>query len=164
MLFSQLEQLLRNSYFDLNFFAVRCAAKPLGCAMKIFFAAALLFSLTSCSSTNELSPQIQREDGLPAWAGEMFSDPRGLWDGYNDKKGFYASGESKNFDRQTATSVAELDAKTNLLLYVQSLQKNGKKITSLRGCRRVDRYIADDGSVYILVFVSEKDVKKSARN
>lgn len=132
--------------------------------MKIFFATAILFALSSCANVREFPSQIYNEDGLPAWAGETFSNPRGLWAGYNDKKGFYASSESKIIDRQTATSVAELDAKTKLLLYVQNLQKNGKKITSLKGVRRVDRYIADDGTIYVLVFISEKDAKKSARN
>lgn len=120
-----------------------------------------LFPLFSCRT----APQVQayREDGLPVWVEQVFSNPSGIWAGFNDEKGFYASGEANYGDLQSSLSAAELDAKTRLQEFVcRELSK--EKPAVLLGVQRVDRFIAENGSVYVLVFVSQKNAKKSLKN
>ena len=133
--------------------------------MKSLFALifAVLF-LTACKTNRTDYVQIYREDGLPMWVGEVFSDPRGYWAGYNDEKGYYASGEAKYKDKSAATLAAELDAKRKLLNFLSGRGKTSLKNTSLTGVQRVDHFISDDGTVYILLFISEKNMGKNLAN
>lgn len=117
--------------------------------------------LSSCVSNNTDSVQLYRDDGLPMWVGNVFSDPTGFWAGYNDKKGFYAWGEAKYGDRNISTNAAELDAKKRLLSYLSNKYKLASNKASLVGVQRVDRFISDDGTVYVLLFISNKDARKS---
>ena len=57
---------------------------------------------------------------------------------------------------------ASISTRTKLLDYCYSYYGGaGSKELVLYGSRIVDKYSADDGTVYILMFISEKDTKKS---
>lgn len=121
--------------------------------------ASLIFA--SCESTGGMEVQKYREDGLPVWVEETFSNPRGHWAGYNEEKGYYASGKALYGDGAASTKAAELDAKTRLSSYLAELDKAHRKPKNLIGVQRMDRLIAEDGTVYVLLFISQKDAKRS---
>lgn len=129
--------------------------------MKPLFA--LIFAaifLVSCESNRPGYVQTYHEDGTPSWVGETFTNPYGYWAGYNDEKGFYAWGGAKYDDRNVSTNAAELDAKIRLLDFISGTSGSSKGRKALVGVQRVDRFIADDGTVYVLLFISNKNVKK----
>ena len=127
--------------------------------MKSFVpAVAWLLVCVACASNTVQSSLAYRDDGLPMWVDEVFTDPRGLWSGYNRENGFYASGKGTHADSAIATKIAMLDAKANLAQFA-----TGSKTEVLFGMRQVDRFLADDGTVYVLMFVSAKDVKRSTK-
>ena len=79
-------------------------------------------------------------------------------------KGYELSGKAKYGDAQSSTAAAELDAKANLCDFVAAEFKAERKDTaSVSGIRRVDRLVSEDGTVHVLMFVSEKNAKKSFR-
>lgn len=104
-----------------------------------------------------------------------------IWKGYVNEDGMFFPGSSNFGDRQTATTAAEMDAKgriaENIRLtisrYVDTAMRNnnGEKaqgltqgtlntvVTKISGIRRVDRYVADDGYVYVLMFLSNKNIQ-----
>lgn len=125
-----------------------------------FFA---FFLLVSCESAPSVSVQTYRDDGLPSWVGATFTDPRGYWAGFNDEKGYYSYGEAPYGDRASSTAAAELDAKRRLVEFISSEKKRRMNGTSINGILRVDRYIADDGTVYALMFISKKNADKAFR-
>lgn len=111
-----------------------------------------------------------------------------VWKGYVEEDGMFFTGESNFGDRRTATSTAELNAKAQIAQNVEQViadfvkderEKNGadssenenfssgtatavaKKIS---GIRRVDRYIAEDGYTHVLMFVSNSDIQKAAKD
>ena len=128
----------------------------------LFVSIFALFFLTTCESNKTDFVQTYKEDGTPSWCGEAFTNPRGFWAGYNDEKGFYASGEAKYGDEKSSTTAAELDAKRRLVEFI--FDKKGKtQNVGLVGVQRVDRFVAEDGRVFVLVFISQKNVKKSMR-
>ncbi|MBP3773009.1 MAG: hypothetical protein J6I53_10040 [Treponema sp.] len=129
-----------------------------------FFA---FFLLVSCESAPSVYVQTYRDDGLPSWVGATFTDPRGYWAGFNDEKGYYSYGEAPYGDRASSTAAAELDAKRRLFDFISDSSYGTDKDNQthfLVGCRRVDRFIAEDNTVYVLVFISKKNANNSMRN
>lgn len=123
--------------------------------------AAFLFALFSCES----APQVQayREDGLPVWVGQTFSNPRGIWAGGIGENGFYAWGEANLADAQSSLASAELDAKTRLKSFVCKEMAATENSAVLFGVQRADRFFAEDGTIYVLLFISKKNAKKSLK-
>lgn len=119
----------------------------------------ITFFLFSCVSGKVENAVPARADGLPAWVGNTFSNPQGYWGGYNKEKGLYSWGEANYPDSKIALNAAELDAKTRLAKELSV--SNPAKLT---GVHRVDFYKSDDGTVYVLVFISNKNIKASKSN
>lgn len=129
-----------------------------------FFSIALIvFFLACCASNDTATAQKYRDDGSPVWIEASFTNPSGFWAGYNNEKGYYASGKAKYGEEKTSTRAAELDAKKNLLEFVRSQSQANEKLSQLVGIQKVDQFFAKDGTVYALMFISEKSVKKSRR-
>lgn len=118
----------------------------------------VIFLFISCESGKNLSAEPTRADGLPAWVGNTFSNPTGYWGGYNNEKGLYTWGESDLQDFPMALTSAELDAKKR---FAESMNIPNPSV--LMGIHRVDFYRAADGVVYVLIFISNKDIKASKR-
>ena len=117
-----------------------------------FLITALIF--ISCASGRVDNNIPARADGLPVWVGNTFTNPKGYWKGYITEKGLYTWGEAKYPDSKIALNAAELDAKERL----------AKQITDtnpilLSRVQRVDFFKSEDGTVYVLVFISNKDLK-----
>lgn len=125
----------------------------------VLFLALILFF--SCESSAVRGAQAYREDGLPVWSETTFSNPDGYWAGYNPEQGYYAGGKANYGEQKASTKGAELDAKKNLLEFVRAQSPSGSGITQLVGAQKVDQFIAEDGTVHVLLFVSKKYVKKS---
>lgn len=128
-------------------------------AFSAFLLAAFLFA--GCVSTGGHEVQKYREDGLPVWVEEAFSHPRGHWAGYNDEKGYYAGGKALYGDGTASTKAAELEAKMRLASYLTELDKEHRAPKTLTGVQRMDRFVAEDGTVCVLVFISQKNAKRS---
>jgi|GEM_PF-5875114 len=148
---------------------VGCATKPTGDVRD-----------TSAFKQNE-------EMGRPAWAGMQFKsgwNKNGYyWKGPVDESGFFASGEAKYSDVKTSTSAAEVDGKAKIAFYIKqeinaiaqdeytssgsSSDSEHKTFQSavasvkIGGIINVDRFIADDGTVFVLMFVPEAEIKKA---
>lgn len=118
----------------------------------------VIFICISCESGKILTAEPTRVDGVPAWVGNTFSNPKGYWNGYNNEKGLYTWGESDYQELSFALNSADLDAKKRL---AESLNIPNPSI--LLGIHRVDFYRAADGVVYVLIFISNKDIKASKR-
>ncbi|MBQ9281403.1 MAG: hypothetical protein IJ207_04300 [Treponema sp.] len=132
--------------------------------MKQFLASFLcVFLLVSCESAPSVAVQRYRDDGLPAWVGQSFTNPNDYWAGFNDETGYYSYGEAQYGDRASSTAAAELDAKIRLVEFISSEKKRRMNGTSINGVLRVDRFIAENGTVYVLVFVSKKNADKAFR-
>ena len=131
--------------------------------MRIFALIALSFLLFSCASIERSGKQKYRDDGLPVWVESSFTNPSDYWAGYNDEKGFYASGKAKYGDEKMSIRAAELEAKKNLLEFLRAQSTANEKMSQLIGAQKVDQFFADDGTVYALMFISEKSVKKSRK-
>ena len=133
-----------------------------------------LFSCNTTKSNEEVvnTEQIQKnkEAGLPLWANCEFSNATvsSYIPGYNGEAGLYAS-----CDGSDAVSAR---LKTRSRLYSYCVKKYGSKETdsangtatgiatgTLYGSRIIDNFIAEDGTVYTLMFVSTSDAKKSAK-
>lgn len=117
-----------------------------------------IFLLSGCASVRQEEAALYRADGVPVWVGKTFSNPRGLWSGPVREKGYYAYGEARYDNEKIAASAAALDAKVRLLLYVNSELPRRKK-SVLTGVRCVDRFVSEDGTVYVLFFVSRKNAR-----
>lgn len=128
-----------------------------------FVVASVVFFLASCASNDTAVAQKYRDDGSPVWVEASFANPSGFWAGYNNEKGYYASGKSKYGDEKISIRAAELDAKKNLLEFVRSQSQANEKLSQLAEVQKVDQFFAKDGTVYALMFISEKSVKKSRR-
>lgn len=124
------------------------------------------------------------EAGLPEWANQGGFPSRenkngGYWKGPIAEDGWFYVGEGNYGDVKLSTRSAELDAKSKIAQYVKSNISDGAKekltgkelevITSsisaitISGIRRVDRFVAKDGTVYVLMFVSTKEVDKAMK-
>ena len=143
-------------------------------------------SSQSSRSENLAGVKQNIENGLPKWAGADFdSDEAAFYlDGYvPSKHGIFASGYGKGSDYRTSEIQARLDARANLASRVKAeadrrannLFKNGgaeSNATTLQitaesvsqtlvGSQRVDSYMAADGTLWILMFISDENQKKS---
>ncbi|WP_295796406.1 hypothetical protein [uncultured Treponema sp.] len=126
---------------------------------------------------------------LPAWAGIQFKSGWNkdgyFWKGPVDETGFFASGKAKYSDVSTSTSAADLDGKAQIAFFVKqelnAIAKNESDAADsdsktqfaykdfqssvaqvkISGIVRVDRYIADDGTVYVLMFVPSNEIKRA---
>ena len=132
----------------------------------------------------------QNEDmGLPTWAGQQFKSRYNkngyYWRGPIDEEGFFASGEAKYADVKSSTAAADLDGKAQIAFYIkqevnaiaqqesaavgadgensQELKDFQSAVASVKiaGIIRADRFIADDGKVYVLMFVPDSEIKKA---
>lgn len=127
--------------------------------------------------------------GLPVWVGQQFKSSRNkngyYWKGPIDETGYYASGEAKYGDVKTSTTAADLDGKAQIAFYIKQevnaiaqqeseaagsdgeTQKALKDFQSavaavkISGIERADRFVAPDGTVYVLMFVPDAELKKA---
>lgn len=130
---------------------------------KYFFVLSIfLLSLISCATKKNTFTQLYDLDGTPVWVGKTFSDSNSLWTGLNKEKGYYAWGEAKSLDEISSFKIADLDAELRLLNFVNSKLSN-KKLNHLAGAYRVDSYISKNGTIYVLFFISNKNVKQLLR-
>lgn len=126
---------------------------------------------------------------LPAWADIQFKSGwnKGgyYWKGPVDEAGFFASGKAKYSDVSTSTSAADLDGKAQIAFFVKqelnAIAKNESDAANsdsktqtaykdfqssvaqvkISGIIRVDRFIAEDGTVYVLMFVPSDEIKRA---
>lgn len=127
--------------------------------------------------------------GLPSWCGTQFTSGRNkngyYWKGPISESGFYASGQAKYADVKTSTSAADLDGKAQIAFHIkqevnaiaqqessasgadgeanQELKDFQSAVASVKiaGIERADRFIAEDGTVYVLMFVPDSEIKKA---
>ena len=126
--------------------------------------------------------------GLPSWCRQSFKSGRNkngyYWKGPIDEAGYYASGEAKYADVKTSTSAAVLDGKAKIAFHIKEeinammkqemessndaeMQKEYKEFQSaiaqvkISGIEQADTFIAPDGTVYVLMFVPDSEIKKS---
>ena len=147
-------------------------------------------SSQSSRSGNLAGVQQNIEKGLPKWVNHDFDyeDASYFLDGYiPSKHGIFASGYGKMGDERSSEIQARLDARANLAARVKSdadrraaavnrgsnnsetasstLQITVESVSqTLEGSQRIDSYTADDGTVYLLFFISDENVKKSLKN
>lgn len=126
---------------------------------------------------------------LPAWVDTTFKSGwnKGgyYWKGPIDEAGFYASGQGKYGDVQTSTTSADLDGKAQIAFFIkqeinaiaeQEASKAGAEAekqeelksfqsavasVKIAGIMRADRFIGEDGTVYVLMFVPDSEIKKA---
>lgn len=126
---------------------------------------------------------------LPAWADVQFksgwNEGGYYWKGPVDEVGFFASGKAKYSDVSTSTSAADLDGKAQIAFFVKqelnaiakqesdAADSDSKTQTAYKdfqssvaqvkisGIIRVDRFIAEDGTVYVLMFVPSDEIKRA---
>lgn len=124
--------------------------------------------------------QQNEEAGRPRWVGHDFDydEAEYFTGGYKpSSNGIFASGKAKRADTRQSEIAARLDARANLASRVtaeigRAAADNGlsaENITvenvsaTLAGSRVIDTYTdVEDGTVYILMFISEKDLKKTS--
>ncbi|MBQ9281402.1 MAG: hypothetical protein IJ207_04295 [Treponema sp.] len=125
----------------------------------------------------------------PHWIGAQFSTGMNknnyYWGGAVDEKGWFTSGEAKYADIKASTSAADLDGKSQIATHVkQDIVTTAKEVAAnegadgetqkdldnfvgsvasvkISGIMRVDRWISSDGTVYVLMFVPESEIKKA---
>lgn len=124
----------------------------------IFLCVIVIFLCISCETGKVLTTEPAYVDGIPAWVGNTFTNPTGYWGGYNNEKGIYTWGQSDFQELSLALKSAELDAKKRL---AESLKISNPSV--VYGIHRVDFFRASDGIVYVLIFISNKDLKLSKR-
>lgn len=133
--------------------------------------------------------QQNAEAGRPAWAGTQFKSGRNkngyYWKGPIDEAGYYASGQARYADVKSSTTAADLDGKAQIAFFIKQevnaiaqtesaaagtdgeAQRELKDFQSavasvkISGIERADRFIADDGTVYVLMFVPDSEIKKA---
>ena len=129
------------------------------------------------------------EMNRPHWIGAQFSTGMNkdnyYWGGAVDEKGWFTSGEAKYADVKASTSAADLDGKAQIATHVkQDIVTTAKEVAAnegadgetqkaldnftgavasikISGIMRVDRWIDSDGTVYVLMFVPESEIKKA---
>ena len=153
--------------------------------------ALLMAGCASTGSAKETAAYKQNKElNLPPWADVQFTTGMNkgnyYWGGSTDESGYFASGSAKYSDIKSSTSAADLDGKANLAFYIkqeinatsqqeadaqgsdgereQELKEFQSAVASIKisGIMRVDRFIGDDGTVYVLMFVPQSEIKKAA--
>ena len=131
------------------------------CIKTAVFTFAVLFMACKSKAVSDINYtqiRINQEKNIPLWAECSFPSEQASYylGNYDSNKGLFSSGSGK-----TKTE-AEITTRTKLIDYCYSFYGISEtKETVLYGVRIVDRYSAEDGTVYILMFISEKDAKKS---
>lgn len=132
--------------------------------------------------------QQNQELGLPSWCRTSFKSGRNkngyYWKGPIDEAGYYTAGEAKYGDVKTSTSAAELDGKAKIAFHIKEeinaiaqaeaeaagsseAQREYKEFQSavaqvkISGIERVDTFIAPEGTVHVLMFVPDSEIKKA---
>ena len=152
--------------------------------------ALLVAGCASTGSAKETAAYKQNKElNLPPWADVQFTTGMNkgnyYWGGSVDEQGFFASGSAKYSDVKSSTNAADLDGKANIAFHIkqeinataqqeadaegsegeraQELKEFQSSVASIKvsGIMRVDRFIADDGTVYVLMFVPESEIKKA---
>ncbi len=129
---------------------LKCMA--LSALMNIFTGCAAT-SVPSISAVEQQKINQNIEEGLPPWAGCSFTSRVASFymDGYKPREaGVFASASG-----ETERS-ANLAARAELVRFIYPEENTA----FLAGSRRVDSFTADDGTVWVLMFVSEKDISK----
>ena len=162
--------------------------------MVIAISALIVISCSSTKGDARDTAVYKQNEELnrPHWVGAQFTTKMNkshyYWEGGVDDAGFFASGEAKYSDVKTSTQAADLDgkaalanyAKQNITSIASELSKNegGDSETekelqnftqtvssiTISGIMRVDRYIAEDGTVYVLMYVPTEEVEKALKN
>ncbi len=160
---------------------------------KILFAvltAMALVMAVGCKSTennaNALAGSKQAvEAGRPKWAtaaGSTFTSKEATQfmtgDGYvAPESGYFASGNAKRGDARATQAAARMDARSRLTEYIKTestsyAADNGHDYAGLtvetvdsliKGSRPIDSFEADDGTIYVLMFISDSDLAKSIK-
>ena len=122
--------------------------------LAVIFCAALLWNI------------FADERSIPTWVGTVFTtkinEGKYYWNGDIEEEGIFFSGCGKS------EFAAELDAVAQICFSIRtSISCDGGVSVSQSiladpsdFVRTVDKYVADDGSVYVLVFISNADIKK----
>ena len=152
----------------------------------VVFGMMVLFSIImfGCASTNtkNLTGVAQNEkQGFPRWIDMQFDsiDAEYMLDGYKPKEnGIFASGKARMDNERSTEIAARLDARSNLASRIKVeidrvALTNGisaeevtvEKVSAiLTGTKIIDKYRADDGTLYLLMFISDKDAKASSKD
>ena len=155
--------------------------------MAVFFAGCGSTKATG-DARDTAAYQQNQELGLPAWCRQSFKSGRNkngyYWKGPVDEAGYYTAGEAKYADVKTSTNAAELDGKSKIAFHIKEeinaiaeqeanasgtseSQQEYKSFQSsvaqvkISGIERVDTFIAPDGTVHVLMFVPDVEIKKA---
>ena len=117
--------------------------------------AVMLFSGGCATSGPSISAAEQQkinqniEDGLPPWAGCSFTSKTAP---------FYMNGYKPKEAGAFASAAGETERSANLAARAELAEflHPGEAAAFLAGSRRVDSFTADDGTVWVLMFVPEK--------
>ena len=146
----------------------------------VLFSCVLISFFAGCAST-----QSAPVENLPWWCtagasegtGMQFDsevadrNPRGATWPVN-KLGFYAEGKAKRADGRQSGIAARVDARANLAAYIsqnsaRSADSSGNQLDSekldvlLSGSMVIDSYIESNGTVHVLIFISNSDLEKN---
>ena len=120
--------------------------------LAVIFCAALLWNI------------FADERSIPTWVGTVFTtkinEGKYYWNGDIEEEGIFFSGCGKS------EFAADLDGVTQICIYMNqtiSYYDDGSIGSVFPDpsdfVRTVDKYVADDGTVYVLVFISNADIK-----
>lgn len=142
------------------------------------------------SAADTAAYQQNVEAGLPAWAdASVFSTAENkngeFWKGPVVEDGWFFPGSAKFNDVKISTRSAELDAKAQIATKINAKLsqavtnlaqasgdtsskatqqfQNALETAEISGVRRVDRFVAKDGTVYVLMFAPGKEVEEAVR-
>ena len=129
----------------------------------LLFSFVIMLSCKTVDSVNqETNEKIKynKQAGLPIWADCSFtSDQVPVFLGnYSSPKGFFSAGKGQS------EQAARINANHNLLNYCNEIYGNDNSKGILYGSRIIDTVKTNDGTVYILMFISEKDAKRNLRS
>ena len=153
--------------------------KILGVVVAVLMITTVYVGCQSDKAKNLAGVQQNEEAGIPRWIGRDFDyeDAEYYTGGYKPASvGILSSGKAKRTDARTSEIAAKLDAQANLASRIateigRAAADNGinaeavtvSKVSAvLTGPRVVDTYTGADGTVYVLMFISDKDLKKSS--
>ena len=148
-------------------------------------AVVMVLGLAGCATQSDRSKNLagvkqNMDNGLPKWVGHDFDyeDASYFLDGYiPSKKGIFSDGKGKLGDERASEIQATLDARANLAARVKAEIDRRRIATKteagemaverisevLVGPQRIDTFKGKDGTVYILMYISEENVKETAK-